>query len=652
MRQPPFLVLWLGCALLGARAGAALLLSDTFSYPDGVLTNVSSGKWVRFSGTGNDSFVTNGLAQVNQGRADDVYASLAGRPYNPASTSLVFYAGMDVTVSALPSRNGEYFAAFYAGSSGHKGRIYCQTEDAAKGKFRFAVAKGTSSATNFPIDLDTNTPHRLILRYDLNAASASLWVDPTDESDPNVAADDTTSPATILGFAFRQAGSEGILAIDNLVVGTSFSEALGPAPPNPPNLVVQPQGQSVQEDSGLTLSVLAGGDSPLTYSWMKEGNSLVDDDRITGAATAVLLINHAVPVDSGSYQVAVSNAAGTVTSSVASVLVVSQLYPPVVVLEPPDLNAFLGQSVTFSVMATGSVPLACQWRLFETNLPGRNGTNLTLNAVAYSQAGPYSCVVSNSAGTNVTRTATLSVRAPTLADLHTLLDSNQAPANTTMRFTQRGIVTTWANLTEPPDAFFFMQDSTAGIGVFYRGGATNLPPAGAEVEVTARLGNHDGLLELVPSVSDTASHVTVLSLNNPLPAPLPLDFAWQTDPALMEQDRGPPGGGLQRPARFQLRQLFCVRVRRRAHDRHLRRHSSSLYQRRHGHSRRAQADWPGHDPGRAQPIRHFCALRLGLSVDPHPLPGPPGRLSAAAGSVHQSLVQPASRRRPCGQHLP
>lgn len=94
------------------------------------------------------------------------------------------------------------------------------------------------------------------------------------------------------------------------------------------------------------------------------------------------------------------------------------------------------------------------------------------------------------------------------------------PTDTTTVYEVEGVVTTWVNLTTATSGLFYMQDGDAGIAVFHGGAANVVPPAGARVRVKAPVTHFNGLVELSPSASNPAHAVTVLSTNNPAPAPL------------------------------------------------------------------------------------------------------------------------------------
>ena len=82
---------------------------------------------------------------------------------------------------------------------------------------------------------------------------------------------------------------------------------------------------------------------------------------------------------------------------------------PVITSQPTNLTVYVGGSATFRVTATGDAPLAYQWRFNGTNLAGRPTSTLTVTAVQFSQAGPYSVIVTNAGGSITSSPAILTV---------------------------------------------------------------------------------------------------------------------------------------------------------------------------------------------------------------------------------------------------
>ncbi|MBK7997503.1 MAG: immunoglobulin domain-containing protein [Verrucomicrobia bacterium] len=82
-----------------------------------------------------------------------------------------------------------------------------------------------------------------------------------------------------------------------------------------PSIVTQPVGQSVLEGTSVTLSVGTVGTKPFQYRWLK------DSDVVNSATNSSLTFSSIQANEAGNYRVVVSNAAGSVTSSVAVVTV-------------------------------------------------------------------------------------------------------------------------------------------------------------------------------------------------------------------------------------------------------------------------------------------------------------------------------------------
>ena len=72
--------------------------------------------------------------------------------------------------------------------------------------------------------------------------------------------------------------------------------------------------------------------------------------------------------------------------------------PPVITTQPSDLNVSAGDTVTICASVSGSPPLFFQWQFNGANLPDATNGCLTIPSVDATNAGSYSYVVYNSAG--------------------------------------------------------------------------------------------------------------------------------------------------------------------------------------------------------------------------------------------------------------
>ncbi|MBI3414564.1 MAG: immunoglobulin domain-containing protein [Verrucomicrobia bacterium] len=85
---------------------------------------------------------------------------------------------------------------------------------------------------------------------------------------------------------------------------------------------------------------------------------------------------------------------------------------PTITFQPQNQTNNVGANVTFTVVATGSLPLTYQWRFNDADIIGATDTALNLSNLQLAQAGNYNVVVSGCAGTAISQPARLTVLAP------------------------------------------------------------------------------------------------------------------------------------------------------------------------------------------------------------------------------------------------
>ncbi len=174
----------------------------------------------------------------------------------------------------------------------------------------------------------------------------------------------------------------------------------------PPIILVQPQGPPppVYEGSRLSLAVVCDEDasvSPLAYRWTKDGVPM------PGQTATNLAIDSLVVQDSGAYAAVISNAYGSVTSSIVTVTVRSG--PPVIAQQPESVARVAGGSATFSVLAQGSAPMSYQWSFNGSPIGGATGSSYTVNEVGAVDVGDYSVRIGNAFGSVTSTAAALAV---------------------------------------------------------------------------------------------------------------------------------------------------------------------------------------------------------------------------------------------------
>jgi hypothetical protein len=176
--------------------------------------------------------------------------------------------------------------------------------------------------------------------------------------------------------------------------------------PTPPVVTLQPANQTINAGQTATFSITATGTTPLSYQWQKNS---VDIGGATGASYTTPAVTRA---DSGAfYRCKVTNIATSVFSNPAQLSVITP-QPPLVTLEPRDTTVLEGRPASFTVTATGTVPLAYQWQKNGANLSGATAATYSISSAARTDSGAaFRCIVSNSVGRDTSVLARLSVLA-------------------------------------------------------------------------------------------------------------------------------------------------------------------------------------------------------------------------------------------------
>jgi hypothetical protein len=171
----------------------------------------------------------------------------------------------------------------------------------------------------------------------------------------------------------------------------------------PPIITGQPTNVSATAGSPVSLTVGAAGSGPLSYQWWANGSP------VPGAASATLTIPSVQTADAGSYWAVVSNLAGSATSWQAALTVYASAFAPIFQFEPSATTVTAGGSATLSVGVVGSPPINYQWFEGSTEIPGATSASLTFAPVAASDAGTYSVMITDAAGTVTSSSAVLTV---------------------------------------------------------------------------------------------------------------------------------------------------------------------------------------------------------------------------------------------------
>ncbi|HVM59824.1 MAG TPA: immunoglobulin domain-containing protein [Verrucomicrobiae bacterium] len=262
------------------------------------------------------------------------------------------------------------------------------------------IGKGVSTpATSTALSAGT---HFIVASYTFQSGAdqVALWADPTSLGDNSSVPSPTISTTagsdgSSLSVIFLNHAAAQTLYVDELRVGTSWADVTPTsAPPPPPpstglvitNVAMTANGFVIMGTNGPAngqYDVLASSDLTQSISnWPviatepfdANGNFSFTDGSATPDQMQNFYVLHVT-----------TNAAPAV--------------PPTISTQPQDTTNLLGNAASFTVGANGTAPLSFQWYFNSTNaIANAASATLMLTNIQYSDAGGYSVIVSNTAG--------------------------------------------------------------------------------------------------------------------------------------------------------------------------------------------------------------------------------------------------------------
>ena len=283
-----------------------------------------------------------------------------------------------------------------------------------------------------------------------------------------------------------------------------------------PTISAPAENQSVVKGETATFKVVATG-SALTYQWKKNGTD------ISGATSSSYTTPPTSIADNNTaFSVKVSNSAGSVNSA-ATLTVLDTAVAATITTQPADQTAITGQTVTFSVTATGT-SLQYQWKKGDTVIPGATSSSYTTPATSSADNDTkYSVIVSNKVSTVTSNMATLTVS-----------DKAVAPAITTQPAAQ--------SVTAGQTATFLVKASGTSLQYQWKKGDTAIPGATSSTYTTPATSMADSGAAYSVSVSNSEGTVTsnnaTLTVTAAVVVPVVVAPAISTQPAAQTVTEG------------------------------------------------------------------------------------------------------------------
>jgi hypothetical protein len=191
-------------------------------------------------------------------------------------------------------------------------------------------------------------------------------------------------------------------ALDSCSNAAVCSQTVTVINPVAPLIVSQPQDQAAGLGQSVQLTVGVSSCPPLSYQWF-----FSDTNALAGGTNATLVLTNLTIDRAGNYTVVITNLYGSVTSAPA---LLSISGAPIILTQPLDVLVALDGTGSFTVAAEASPDPEYQWLFNDTNvLSDETNATLTVMNVQPNQAGFYSVIVSNSAGTVTSARANLTL---------------------------------------------------------------------------------------------------------------------------------------------------------------------------------------------------------------------------------------------------
>ncbi len=220
---------------------------------------------------------------------------------------------------------------------------------------------------------------------------------------------------TPINVVYAKPATTTVYTATSTVNGCTGSNTITITVNQPPAITVQPAPatQNVCPGFNVSYSVTATG-TGLTYQWRRNAVNLTDGGSYSGTTTSTLNITNVTAANSGTYTVVVSGTCAPPATSNGAVLNVATT--PVISAHPANTVKCVGQTATFTVGTTGSVPAPniFQWQV-STN-GGVSWTNLTTggsytatltvaNVTLAMNNNQYRVIVTNFCGQTITSNA-------------------------------------------------------------------------------------------------------------------------------------------------------------------------------------------------------------------------------------------------------
>ena len=196
-----------------------------------------------------------------------------------------------------------------------------------------------------------------------------------------------------------------------------------------PVFTAQPQSVTVNSGQTATFSAQANATPAATFQWRKNGVN------IPGATSSTLTIANVRTEDAGNYSVVATNLGGVTASATAALILNSA---PAITAHPASQSVNDGQPLVLRAEVSNPSGATFRWLKNGLEIPGASESTLTLRNVTPADAGNYSAVITNSAGSVTTSVALVTVLSSRFVNLSVRTRAGNASAALIVGFVVAG----------------------------------------------------------------------------------------------------------------------------------------------------------------------------------------------------------------------
>jgi hypothetical protein len=350
----------------------------------------------------------------------------------PASSHCVV-SGATLQISGLP--DGVHFFTLKATDSGNKKVFGHFTVEVQRPASSISITTDPVSQTAIAGNNATLTvaasagASPLTYRWFIRQARTSTWNIMSDGGACNGTDTATLQVATapsMDGDAFLCLVSDGSGSITSRFAALTISETI-------PVVISQPLDKNITAGASTYFGVTAGTSATTfgyyQYQWQRQAaGSGVWLDLVASSTYAsvnqsqLTVYSSALGMSGDQFRCLITNTAGSAPSTAATLAVGTV---PSITTQPLPATGTAGQTISFSVTASGTGPLSYQWYKYST--PVGNSATLTLTNLQPSDAGTYGVHVTNAFGLAYSTNVGLTVNPATAPVISTPLQSVHGP---------------------------------------------------------------------------------------------------------------------------------------------------------------------------------------------------------------------------------